>query len=106
MREPNYVIITPARNEEPHLPKTIESVASQTLQPQQWILVNDGSTDDTGRIMDAAARQHSWVRTVHRPDRGFRKPGGGVIEAFHDGYARLSILNNLATTGLHHSTTP
>ena len=98
MREPNYVIITPARNEEPHLPKTIESVASQTLQPQQWILVNDGSTDDTGRIMDAAARQHSWIKAVHRSDRGFRKSGGGVIEAFYDGYAQLSAANPQPST--------
>jgi biofilm PGA synthesis N-glycosyltransferase PgaC len=98
MREPNYVIITPARNEEPHLPKTIESVASQTLQPQQWILVNDGSTDDTGRIMDRAARQHSWMKAVHRSDRGFRKSGGGVIEAFYDGYAQLPAANPQPST--------
>ena len=81
-----YIIITPARNEEAHLSKTIESVVSQTLRPRRWILVNDGSTDRTGQLMDEAAKEHPWMTVVHRPDRGFRKAGGGVIEAFYDGF--------------------
>jgi glycosyltransferase involved in cell wall biosynthesis len=52
-------------------------------------LVNDGSTDGTGGLLDAAGKEHRWIRVVHRADRGFRKSGGGVIEAFYDGYALL-----------------
>ena len=81
-----YIIITPVRNESRHLQKTIDSVVGQTVRPQQWIIVNDGSTDQTRLIIDAAAKKHSWITGVHRPDRGFRKAGGGVIEAFYDGY--------------------
>jgi biofilm PGA synthesis N-glycosyltransferase PgaC len=86
----NYVVITPVRNEAEHLPKTIESMTGQTVRPQLWVIVNDGSTDSTGQIAEAAAAQHSWIRAVHRPDRGFRKSGGGVIEAFYDGYAVIA----------------
>ena len=60
------------------------------MRPRTWIIVNDGSNDNTREIIDAAARQHSWIQALHRPDRGFRKQGGGVIEAFYDGYALLS----------------
>ena len=74
------------RNEGQYLQKTIDSFVSQTVQPQSWIIVNDGSNDNTSEIIDAAARQHSWIHALHRPDRGFRKQGGGVIEAFYDGY--------------------
>jgi len=89
MSTPACVVITPSRNEEKHLPKTIASMVSQTVRPQKWILVNDGSTDKTGEIMDEAAREHGWIKAVHRADRGFRKAGGGVIEAFYDGYPLL-----------------
>jgi poly-beta-1,6-N-acetyl-D-glucosamine synthase len=89
----NYVVITPVRNEGPYLQKTIDAVCSQTLKMQHWILVDDGSTDDTGTIIDAAAKKYSWIHAVHRPDRGFRKPGGGVIEAFYEGYDLLSRLS-------------
>jgi glycosyltransferase involved in cell wall biosynthesis len=84
-----YVVVTPVRDEEEYLPLTIESMVRQTIRPQQWVIVNDGSKDRTGEIIDEAARQHPWIRGVHRTDRGFRKWGAGIIEAFYDGYHAL-----------------
>ena len=103
---PSYIIITPVRNEGPHFHQTIDSILSQTIRPKAWVIVDDGSTDITPQLVDAAAAQHPWICAVHRTDRGFRNQGGGVIEAFYDGYAKLSALYQLATPGLHHSTTP
>jgi poly-beta-1,6-N-acetyl-D-glucosamine synthase len=107
---PSYVVITPVRNEARHFHQTIHSVCSQTLRPVAWIIVNDGSTDLTPQLADTAAGQHSWIHVVHRPDRGCRQQGGGVIEAFYDGYARLSsIIPQLVSRPNgddHHSTTP
>lgn len=84
-----YVVVTPVRDEENYLPLTIESMVRQTILPQQWIIVNDGSKDRTGSIIDEAANRYPWIRAVHRQDRGFRKWGGGIIEAFYDGYHAL-----------------
>ncbi len=81
-----YVIITPVRNEEKYLPLTIGSMLAQTIRPKEWIIVNDGSTDKTGHIAEGAARSNAWIKVLHRPDRGFRKAGGGVISAFYEGY--------------------
>jgi poly-beta-1,6-N-acetyl-D-glucosamine synthase len=64
-------------------------MAAQTILPRQWVIVNDGSKDGTGRIIDQAASQYPWIRAVHRRDRGFRKWGAGIIEAFYDGYNSL-----------------
>lgn len=89
MKSVRYAIITPVRNEEIFLQGTIASVVSQTTQPVEWIIVNDGSKDKTGEIIAAAAVEHDCIRPVHRTDRGFRKSGGGVMEAFHDGLRRL-----------------
>jgi len=79
--------VTPVRDEQEYLEHTIRSVASQTLPPRQWVIVDDGSKDGTGRVADDAARRYPWVRVVHRADRGFRQAGGGVVEAFYAGYA-------------------
>lgn len=84
-----YVIITPVRDEEQHIETTIESVIGQTLRPAQWVIVDDGSTDRTGDIIDRYAAQFPWIGVVHRPNRGYRKAGGGVMEAFYDGYNAL-----------------
>lgn len=85
-----YVIVSPVRDEEANLARTIESVASQTVQPKEWIIVNDGSTDGTGAIADRYAQQYPWIKVHHRQNRGFRKSGGGVVEAFDDGYRLLA----------------
>jgi len=85
-----YVVISPVRDEEAYLRFTIESMLAQTIRPAEWIIVNDGSTDGTAAIIDEYAAQHSWIRAVHRGNRGFRKAGGGVVEAFNDGYRALN----------------
>jgi len=84
-----YVVITPVRDEERHVEATVRSVTAQTIPPTEWIIVDDGSSDRTGDILDQYAAQFPWIRVVHRPNRGFRKSGGGVIEAFYDGYSAL-----------------
>lgn len=85
----NYIIITPTRNEASYFSETVRSIINQTIRPLVWVIVDDGSTDITGEIADAAAQAHSWIRVVHRKDRGFRKQGGGVIEAFYEGYEKI-----------------
>lgn len=89
MGVPSYVVISPLRNEEAHLPMTIASMCAQTVRPLRWILVDDGSTDSTGALIDEAASLHPWITAVHRRDRGFRQAGGGVIEAFYQGFEVL-----------------
>ena len=86
LSSPKYIVITPVRNEQEHLPKTIASMVAQTVLPTRWIIVDDGSKDETGAIADRAAAQYPWIRVVHRQDRGSRQAGSGVIAAFDDGF--------------------
>ena len=88
-----YVLVTPVRDEERYLPLTIDSVVKQTVRPVEWIIVNDGSRDSTPRIIDAATRSYSWIRAVHRQDRGYRQSGGAIIAAFFDGFNSLQARN-------------
>ena len=84
-----YVVITPVRDEERYIESTIESILHQTILPAEWVIVDDGSSDRTGAIADRYAAQYPWIHVVHRNNRGFRKSGGGVVEAFYDGYHSL-----------------
>ena len=88
-----YVIITPVRDEEQHIEATIESVIGQTLRPAEWVIVDDGSTDRTGEIIDHYAARFPFIRAVHRSNRGFRQAGGGVVDAFFEGYNTLQFGN-------------
>jgi biofilm PGA synthesis N-glycosyltransferase PgaC len=86
-----YIIITPVRDEALYIEKTLEAVSCQTILPSQWLIVDDGSVDGTGEILDSRAAQISWIKVIHRKNRGFRAAGGGVMEAFYAGY---SVLND------------
>ena len=88
-----YVLVTPVRDEEAYLPFTIQSVIHQTVRPEEWVIVNDGSKDKTGEIIEEYSRQYPWIRAVHRQDRGHRKWGAGIIEAFYDGFHALTFQN-------------
>jgi biofilm PGA synthesis N-glycosyltransferase PgaC len=79
------VVVSPARNEEATLERTLASMRAQTRPPDLWVIVDDGSTDRTAEIAARAASETAWIRVVPRSDRGFREVGGGVVEAFYAG---------------------
>ena len=57
---PDYVIITPAHNEEEFIENTINSMIAQTVRPVKWVVVNDGSKDRTGNIVNHYAQRHDF----------------------------------------------
>ncbi len=96
---PPYVLITPARDEEAFIEKTIESVIHQTVLPLKWVIVDDGSTDKTPDIVSRYLAQYPWIELVRRPQRPDRS-FAGKVQAFNAGYERLNgmqyeIIGNL-----------
>ncbi|QBQ54395.1 glycosyltransferase [Nitrosococcus wardiae] len=85
------VIISPCRDEEATLERTIGCMCKQTYPPDRWIVVDDGSRDHTPEILKKAAVNIPWLRIIKRPDRGYRKVGGGVIDAFNDGLQAVDL---------------
>ena len=68
-----YVIVSPVRNEGKHIRHTLESVTRQTVKPEEWIVVDDGSGDDTPEIVrdtrNSSGSAWSKERTVGTPNR-------------------------------------
>lgn len=89
---PSYVLVTPARNEAAFIGNTIESMIKQTVLPLKWVIVNDGSTDDTGDIVKRYLPDHPWIELVGLPehrDRSFAKK----VHSFNAGFGKLKGLN-------------
>jgi glycosyltransferase involved in cell wall biosynthesis len=86
-----YVLITPARNEAAFIEKTLDSMIAQTVLPERWVIVDDGSTDKTSEIVEKYAKRYSWIELVRRPtqsDRSF----AGKVHAFNTGFDRVRSL--------------
>ncbi|WP_242500638.1 glycosyltransferase family 2 protein [Tropicimonas sp. IMCC6043] len=89
MPDRSYVLISPCRNEAEFMRRTLDSVIAQSLPPALWVIVDDGSSDETPEILADYTARHDWIRVVKKPDRGHRAVGPGVIEAFYAGYATI-----------------
>jgi poly-beta-1,6-N-acetyl-D-glucosamine synthase len=85
-----YVLITPAKNEETLIGTTIESVVNQTVRPVEWVVVSDGSTDRTDEIVQAAAAVHPWIRLFSLPPRAERN-FAAVVHATEAGIRALTV---------------
>lgn len=83
------VIISPVRDESRYLRLTMDAIVAQTWRPVEWILVDDGSSDNTAEIIREYAAKYPFIRLVEHKNRGFRKLGGGVIAAFNYGMQHI-----------------
>jgi glycosyltransferase involved in cell wall biosynthesis len=86
-----YVLITPARNEELFIGKTVVSMLAQTLAPERWVIVDDGSTDKTAEIVKSCAGNCPWIELVQRPQR-LDRSFGAKVQAFNAGLERVRSL--------------
>lgn len=86
-----YCVVTPCRDEARFARRTLEAMVRQSEPPGLWVIVDDGSKDETPAILAEYAARVPWIRVVRRADRGDRKMGGGVIEAFDAGLELVDL---------------
>lgn len=85
----NYAAITAARNEGANLRRMGRCLVAQTLRPVRWVIVDNGSTDDTAAVAREWAASHEWIRLVSIDGGSRPKRGGAVARAFHAGLETL-----------------
>jgi glycosyltransferase involved in cell wall biosynthesis len=86
-----YVLITPARNEEKYISKTLDCMVAQTLLPERWVIVDDGSTDRTTEIAQSYAGRFPWIELVRRPQR-LDRSFANKVHTFNAGLERVQSL--------------
>ena len=88
----SYVLITPARDEENFIEKTLHSVISQTIQPKKWVIVSDGSIDKTDEIVKHYVARYGFIqlKTIRSSNnRNF----ASKVTAFNEGYSLLKDID-------------
>ena len=87
----SYVLITPARNEEANIGRTIQSVISQTFLPKKWVIVSDGSTDRTDEIVKSYLTDNPWIEFIRMPEHRDRQ-FVAKVQCFNAGYEKVKEL--------------
>ena len=77
-----YTIIIPIYNSEKYIKKCLESVINQTFNNYEVILVNDGSIDDSEKIIDEYASKYNFIKKINQKNAGVSSARNiGVEEA-------------------------
>jgi glycosyltransferase involved in cell wall biosynthesis len=94
-----YALITPAHNEEAFIEKTLDAIITQTVLPERWVIVDDGSIDRTAEIVESYTERHPWIELVRRqqrPDRNFASKAYAVAAGLQRiGSLQFEIVGNL-----------
>ena len=89
-----YIVVTPVKDEERYIAYTLESVISQTVTPLRWVLVDDGSTDMTGKIIHSYIYNYAWISYIRIERNEERILGAAEIKAFSLGYDSVRQLDH------------
>jgi glycosyltransferase involved in cell wall biosynthesis len=85
-----YAVVTPARNEAQNLRRLAESLTAQTQLPAAWLIVDNGSSDDTQALARELTEEHSWIQLAAVPGEAVATRGGPVARAFAQGVELLA----------------
>jgi len=88
-KERDYVLVTPAKNEQANIERLIRAVLSQTVLPKKWVIVDDGSTDSTAQIVASYAVRKGFIELVTAPKRTERD-FASKARGFKVGFARFA----------------
>lgn len=89
MSDSSYILVTSARNEAAYITQTIRSVTAQTLAPQHWIIVSDGSTDETDEIVRGFVNQYPYIELL-RVEPNVKRNYESKARAINTGYKKIS----------------
>jgi glycosyltransferase involved in cell wall biosynthesis len=84
-----YVVVTAARDEAANLPRLAQCLAAQTLLPEAWYIVENGSTDGTLAVAEEIASRHEWVHVLSLPGSDRANRGAPIVRALQAGIAAV-----------------
>ena len=79
--QPLVSVVIPAFNASTYIERTLRSAMRQTYAALEIIIVNDGSTDDTAKLVEQIAVSDSRIRLLSTPNRGVAAARNTGIEA-------------------------
>ena len=81
-----FSVLIPVYNVEPYLRECLDSVLSQGWEKLELILVDDGSTDQSGAICDEYAKNDPRIQVVHKPNGGLMSARRAALERARGDY--------------------
>lgn len=78
-----YTVITPARDEAENIPRLAESLLAQSVLPERWLVVDNGSQDDTRELVEAQHTASPWIQLLVTDGERSAVRGRPIVRALH-----------------------
>src|SRR5438552_15461867 len=91
MADLDFCLLTACRNEAGLIDQTIRSVVAQSLRPRKWLILDDGSTDQTAELARQASLLHPWI-CLHQFEPRAERSFGAQYRAIMRGYEMIRDL--------------
>jgi len=88
----SYAAITPVRNEVENVRRLADSLEAQLFRPVSWVIVDNGSSDETQSLAAELAETRNWIHVLSVPGDARARPGAPIVRAFHAGLETLGTL--------------
>ncbi len=79
-------MIVPVFNVGKYIGECLDSLLNQTYRNLEIVIIDDGSTDDTGKICDAYAEKDNRIKVYHLPNQGVAKARNAALDVFTGDY--------------------
>lgn len=86
----SYVLITSALNEAENISRCIESVLKQSILPSEWIIIDNGSTDNTSEIIKKYATNDQFIKLFYKEKENYNVSGYHAIINFYFGLSKIT----------------
>lgn len=80
-----YAVVTPAHNEAANLDRLHASLGAQSVPAERWVIVENGSTDETLRVASSLASREHWIDVRSIPGGTTSDRGAPIVRAIHEG---------------------
>jgi glycosyltransferase involved in cell wall biosynthesis len=80
-----YAVVTPAHNEAANLERLHASLGAQSHPAERWVIVENGSTDETLRVASSLASREDWIDVRSIPGSATSDRGAPIVRAIHEG---------------------
>jgi biofilm PGA synthesis N-glycosyltransferase PgaC len=81
----NHIVVTPCKNEEDFISTLIDSMINQTIRPKEWVIIDDGSIDNTHNIIKEASKNEEWIKYFYIKSENNRNRGCEIAKLFSYG---------------------
>ncbi len=86
-----HIVVTPMRNEVDFIEKCARSMIFQTILPEEWIIIDDGSDDSGSEKIANIAKEHSWIKVLKTEITGKRGRGERIAKLVNIGLEQVTV---------------